>query len=172
MKRLSPEEIVEYFKDEFGEKIDDVKIEKRAVGPGKKEFSNIWLKIDRDLIKKAVNHLCGIQFPHLSVMTGSDEDDHLKVNYHFTLYYGERLKEISVNISADLPKSDPTIESICDIIPGALITERDVQDMLGVTVKNIPDKRRIFLPKGFPDGVHPWRKDEKGPQDLVRDMYD
>jgi membrane-bound hydrogenase subunit beta len=37
--------------------------------------------------------------------------------------------------------------------------------MMGVEVVGIPDKRRLFLPEDFPEGVYPWRKDEKGPPD-------
>ncbi len=172
MKKMTPDEIVEYFKDEFGDKITDTKIDKRTAGTEKKEFFNVWMRIDRDILKGAVKHLCDIQFPHFSIISGSDIGEDIELNYHLSVYYGERLSEISINFSVLLPKSDPTIESLCDIIPGALITEREIQEMLGVTVKNIPDDRRIFLPESFPEDVYPWRKDEKGPQNLVRDMYE
>jgi membrane-bound hydrogenase subunit beta len=172
MKKLSPEEIVEYFTDAFGEKVKSTRIEKRTAGKEKKEFVNVWLTIERDILTKVVTHLSEIQFPHLAIISGNDIDESIFLNYHFSLYYGERLQEISINFTLELPKSDPTVESICHLIPGALITEREIQEMFGVTVKNIPDDRRIFLPKEIPEGVYPWRKDEKGPQKIVRDMYD
>ncbi|HEC87746.1 MAG TPA: NADH-quinone oxidoreductase subunit C [Thermoplasmata archaeon] len=172
MKELTPEEIIKYFNDKFKEKIKDARIEKKSAGSKKKEFFNIWLKIDKSIFKEAVKHLCDIQFPHLAVISGNDLGENIELVYHFSIYYGGRLKEISVNVSVKIPKSDPKIESICDIIPGALITEREIQEMLGVKVENIPDNRRIFLPKNFPKDVYPWRKDEKGPQKLVRDIYE
>ena len=82
------------------------------------------------------------------------------------------LGEISINISVELPKTKPEIDTICDIIPGALITEREKQEMLGVTIKGIPDSRRVFLTDDFPEGVYPWRKDETGPQKLIRNLHE
>ncbi len=33
----------------------------------------------------------------------------------------------------------------------------------------IPDNRRLFLPEDFPEGVYPWRTDDKGiPKDMLR----
>jgi membrane-bound hydrogenase subunit beta len=44
--------------------------------------------------------------------------------------------------------------------------------MMGVTVRNIPDGRRIFLPDDFPEGIYPWRKDGKGiPPEMVKRLW-
>ncbi|MBU2565391.1 MAG: NADH-quinone oxidoreductase subunit C, partial [Candidatus Thermoplasmatota archaeon] len=68
---------------------------------------------------------------------------------------------------------DLKISSICDIIPGALVTEREKQEMLGITVEGIPDSRRMFLPDDFPENVYPWRKDEKGiPEKMIKKLYE
>ena len=56
------------------------------------------------------------------------------------------------------------------MIPGALISERELQEMLGVKIKGIPDSRRLFLPKEIPRGVYPWRRDSKGLGKLVRNL--
>jgi membrane-bound hydrogenase subunit beta len=40
--------------------------------------------------------------------------------------------------------------------------------MMGIEIVGIPDNRRLFLPDDFPQGFYPWRKDEKGPHDLLR----
>ena len=50
-KILSPEEIVKYFKDEFKTKIKSAEIKRRATGSKKKEFVNIWIKIDKSIFK-------------------------------------------------------------------------------------------------------------------------
>jgi len=171
-KRLNPEEIVKYFKDEFKIKIKDSRIEKRKAGAKKQEFISIWMKIDKGVFKKAVKHLCELTFPHLAVVSGNDMGKNIELIYHFSLYYGTRNEEVSLNISVDLPKSNPTIETLCDIIPGALVTEREKQEMLGVKIKGIPDSRRLFLPDDFPKGMYPWRKDETGPQKMVRNLHE
>ena len=171
-KRLTPEEIIKYFKDEFKIKIKDSRIEKRKAGAKNQDFINIWMKIDKSVFKKAVKHLCDLTFPHLAVVSGNDMGKNIELIYHFSLYYGTRNEEVSLNISVDLPKSNPTIETLCDIIPGALVTEREKQEMLGVKIKGIPDSRRLFLPDDFPKGMYPWRKDETGPQKMVRNLHE
>ena len=77
-----------------------------------------------------------------------------------------------MNVAVDVPKSKPEIETICDWIPGALITEREKQEMLGVKIIGIPDSRRLFLPEDFPEGVYPWRKNEKGMEKLIRNLHE
>ncbi len=77
-----------------------------------------------------------------------------------------------MNITVELPKSKPEIESICDLIPGALITEQEKQEMLGIKVKGIPKDKRVFVSDDFPKGIYPWRKDEKGPEKMVRNLHE
>jgi len=96
----------------------------------------------------------------------------IELIYHFTVNYGERLKEINFHISVELPKSKPEIESICDLIPGALITEREKQEFLGVKIKGIPDDRKLFLPDDWPDKVYPWRRDETGPEKYYKNLHE
>ncbi|MCG2826254.1 MAG: NADH-quinone oxidoreductase subunit C, partial [Thermoplasmatales archaeon] len=129
------EEIIDYFKKRFGDKIIDSRIVKRKIGVKKNEQSIVWFRIERSVFKDAVKHLIELQFPHLSVVSGNDSGEDIELIYHFTVNYGEHLKEIPVNISVYLPKDDLKISSICDIIPGALVTEREKQEMLGITVE-------------------------------------
>jgi membrane-bound hydrogenase subunit beta len=77
-----------------------------------------------------------------------------------------------VNITIPLPKSDPTIDSITDLIPGALIAEQEKQEMLGIKVVGIPKDERVFIPNDFPEGVFPWRRDETGPDKMARNLHD
>jgi membrane-bound hydrogenase subunit beta len=171
-KILTAEEIVKYFTDEFNTKIKEVKIKKRSAGVKKNETSTIWMKIDKSAFKEIIKHLCALQFPHLAVISGNDLNNSIELIYHFTLNYGHRMKETILNISVDLPKSNPEIESICDLIPGALITEREKQEFLGIKIIGIPDNRRLFLPEDFPEGVYPWRRDETGPEKLYRNLHE
>ena len=171
-KKLSPEEVVKYFKDEFKTKIKDVQIRKKAAGSKKKESYSIWMKIDKSIFKPFVKHLCDLQFPHLAVTSGNDLGKTIELIYHFTLNYGTRFGEIVLNVSVELPKSKPEIETICDYIPGALVTEREKQEMLGVKIIGIPDSRRLFLPDDFPEGMYPWRRDETGPEKMYKNLHE
>ena len=157
-KHLDAKGLVKYFNDKFKTKIKSAEIKIRTEGSKKTEIVNIWMKIDKSIFKDVIKHLCDYQYPHLAVVSGNDYEKIIELVYHFSLNYGIDRKEISLNIAVELPKSKPEIETICDWIPGALITEREKQEMLGVKVIGIPDNRRLFLPDDFPEGVYPWRK--------------
>jgi len=171
-KNLTTEEIAKYFTDEFKTKIIDVKIKKRSAGLKKNETANIWMKIDKSAFKDIIKHLFALQLPHLSVISGNDLGPSIELIYHFTVNYGHRMNEIILNVSVELPKSNPEIETICDYMPGALISEREKQEFLGVKIIGIPDNRRLFLPEEFPEGVYPWRRDETGSEKLYRNLHE
>jgi membrane-bound hydrogenase subunit beta len=165
------EELVTKFSQKFGAKLKVSEVKIREEGVKKNKFYSVWLKIDRSVFKDAVKFLSELSYPHLAVVSGNDLGKSIELIYHFSIEYGTHLKELSVNLSVELPKSDLKIESICDILPGALITEREKQEMFGIVVENIPDKRRIFLPEDFPKDIYPWRKDDKGiPEKLIRKL--
>jgi membrane-bound hydrogenase subunit beta len=172
-KYLSSEEIVKSFKDEFKNKIFDSRIEKHVRGLKKTEFYHIWIRTDRNLIKGIVKHLMKLEkYPHLAVTSGYDMGEKIELVYHFSIYYGLKGKEININVTVELPKSDPTIDTITDLIPGALITEQEKQEMLGIIVKNIPKNSRVFISEDYPENTYPWRKDEKGPEKTIRNLHE
>jgi Ni,Fe-hydrogenase III component G len=65
----------------------------------------------------------------------------------------------ALTVRTSVPRTEPDVPSICEVIPGAVLYEREIQDMFGVTVTNIPDPRPLLLPDGWPAGQHPLRKD-------------
>ena len=168
----TPKEIVRYFKDKFKTKIKSAEIKKRAAGSKKKETATIWMKVDKTAFKDVIKHLVDYQYPHLAVVSSNDLGNKIELIYHFTVNYGTRLGETNLHISVDLPKSKPEIETICDWIPGALVTEREKQEMLGVKIKGIPDDRRLFLPDDFPKGIYPWRRDGTGLEKLYKNLHE
>ena len=171
-EHLDAKGLVKYFKDEFKTKILSAEIKTIKEGTNKNEIVNIWMKIDKSIFKPFIKHLCDYQFPHLAVVSGNDYPKDIELVYHFSLDYGKDRKEISLNVSVSVPKSKPEIETICDFIPGALITEREKQEMLGIKVIGITDNRRLFLPDDFPKDVYPWRKNEKGMEKLIRNLHE
>jgi len=166
---LSPQAIVDSFKTALGDSFIDSKIYEREVAVKKNLFTTIWIYVKAEAFRRAVEHICTLQeYPHLAIISSADIGDTVELIYHFTIYYGHHLQELSLGLRVSLPKNDLKIPTITDIIPGALFTERETQEMMGVEVVGIPDSRRLFLPEDFPEGVYPWRKDETGPQDLLR----
>jgi membrane-bound hydrogenase subunit beta len=113
-----------------------------------------------------------IRFPHFAVIAGSDLGEEIELLYIFSVFYGTKFGEYMVTFGIRLPKTDLTIPTITDLIPGALLSEREKQEFFGITVTDIPDGRRLFLPDDFPQGVYPWRKDETGIKpDMVRELW-
>jgi len=171
--RLTAEEIVQSFQEKFSTGITDVRIEKQTSGSMKTEFTHLWIHVNNTIFKDVVKHLFTFeQYPHFAVASGYDLGDTIELVYHFSLFSGERAQELSLNITVALPKSNPVIDTITDLIPGALISEQEKQEMLGITVRGIPKDTRVFLADDIPAGVYPWRRDETGPAKLVRNLHE
>ena len=169
MDILTPEEIVKSFESALGNNLSDSKIYQSEVAVKRNLFTSISLYVKPDSFRDAVKHICELQeYPHLIVISPSDRGDNVELIYHITIYYGQHLKEISLLLSVTLSKNNLKIPTITDMIPGAIYAEREVQEMMGVEVVGIPDNRRLFLPDDFPAGVCPWRRDETGPEEMLR----
>ncbi|GEM_PF-415132 len=168
---MSAQEIENHLRETVGEAVGDFKIEEIEKGLRKKSIDMIWLTVKRGEFRNAVKALADLQTPHLSVTSGSDKGDFLELIYHFQVNYGYPGKEVSVNMKVHLPKEDPIIPTITDIVPGALTTEREKQEFLGVNVKNIPNSRRLWLQEDFPEDKYPWRWDEEGMEDMSRYVH-
>ena len=130
------------------------------------------MRIPREKIVDAVKEVTTIDYPHLSVISAVDSGDLIELLYHMQIFFGAKHEEIEITFTVPIPKSDPHVPTISGVIPGAVYTEREKQDMIGVFVDDIPDNRRIFLPPDFPEDIYPWRKDEKGiPETMVKNLW-
>jgi Ni,Fe-hydrogenase III large subunit/Ni,Fe-hydrogenase III component G len=58
-----------------------------------------------------------------------------------------------------LPADNPKVDSISDVVPGASWAEREMRDLVGIEPVGHRYLKRLVLPDGWPDGVHPLRKD-------------
>jgi membrane-bound hydrogenase subunit beta len=172
-QKLSPEEIVDSFKNEFSNKITTIRVERHPIGPSKKDMIHIWMTVDRSIYRDVVKHLMTLdKQAHFAVSSGYDIEDRIEIINHFSIYFGKKGEEISINFTVPLPKNDPTMESICDLIPGALISEQEKQEMLGIKVKNIPKDMRVFISDDFPEDMYPWRKDETNADKMGRNLHE
>lgn len=169
---LSPEQVIERFTSKFGSGIKETRIQERREGKKKNPHYTLWFDLEKDLLRPAIETLINIRFPHLSVIGANDLGDAIRLVYIFSIQYGEVKREYMITFAVTLPKTDLTIPTISDLIPGAVFGEREKQEFLGVKVIGIPDDRRLFLPEDFPAGVYPWRKDETGiPERMVKDLW-
>ena len=169
MDILSARDVERSFKDALDGALVATRIYEREVGLKKHRYTSLWLDVKRDGFRTAVLHVCQLQeLPHFTVIAPVDRGESVDLLYHFSLYHGHHLKAIALAIRVTLQKSELTIPTISDIIPGAIFAERETQEMMGVKVTDLPDDRRLFIPDDFPQGVYPWRRDETGPHDMLR----
>jgi membrane-bound hydrogenase subunit beta len=98
-------------------------------------------------------------FPSLAMITGLDAGEEFLLIYHFAGSGG-----IVLSVKASVPKADPVFETVTEIYPGAVLYEVEARNLLGVTIKGIPEDIRYPLPDDWPEGQHPLRKDWTQPE--------
>ena len=114
----------------------------------------INVKIAREQLLAVLTYLKEqLGFTHLATISGVDLGENFEVVYHMASSMA------TVNVRILTPRSDPKIPSVCAVIPGAILYERELQDMFGLVVENIPDPRPLLLADDWPAGEYPLRKD-------------
>ena len=131
-------------------------IEKKWGGKYTKQRDRrFFLEINKDNLQSVVSFLKENGLYHLSTITGVDSGEQFEVLYHLDLQ-GE-----IITIRVPISKDNPQLSTITNLIPGAVLYEREVQDILGIKFLGHPDPRRLILPDDWPEGVYPLRKDWK-----------
>ena len=140
-------EIIEKTKSLLGDKI--VEIANPAV-------RRIFIKVEPQNLVPVVGGLKkNLNFTYLAAVSGVDLGESFEILYHFGHNNG------SLTVRTQIPKANPHIESICSVIPGAILYERELQDMFGMIVDHIPDPRPLVVADDWPAGNFPLRKDWK-----------
>ncbi|MGZ5555355.1 MAG: NADH-quinone oxidoreductase subunit C [Candidatus Aminicenantales bacterium] len=114
----------------------------------------LFIKVAPEHLRAVVARLrdaFGVVF--LSTISGVDKGTTFEMIYHFST------PEQDYHVRTEIPKDNPRVDSITPVIPGAILYEREIQDMFGIVVDGIPDGRRLLLPDDWPDGQFPLRKD-------------
>ncbi len=116
----------------------------------------------------AVAALQKARFGYLSAITGLDwppvagkgdapaQAGRIEALYHFC--EGPAIATLRVSV----PYDAAVIPSVCGLIPAATLYERELAEMLGVTVRGTPVADHLLLPENWPDGVYPLRKSFTG----------
>jgi Ni,Fe-hydrogenase III component G len=116
----------------------------------------VLIDVKREKLKEVLLHLrdkYGIT--HIAAISAVDVNENIELLYHLSK------DGVSITLRIHTPKKAPNVDTVTDILPGAVLYELEVQDMMGVVVKDHPDPRRLLLPEDWPDGVYPLRKDWK-----------
>jgi Ni,Fe-hydrogenase III component G len=142
---MKGKEILDSFKKKFGKKVKDPVIQQK----GKVKYDVLWMTIDRADVLDFCEHLFEFGFPHFAILSGNDFGETVEFVYHFSVGYGERNGEVSVNFKVPVSKKKYALPTICGLFPGALVSEREKQELFGVEIEGIPDDRNLFLKQGF-----------------------
>jgi len=130
-----------------------------AKGTNNPETNRLDVQIAASDLPTAASALTNASWGYLAAITGMDlgpEANEIEALYHFC--EGAAVTTLRIH----LPREGcPEIPSISDQIPAASFFERELGEMLGVTVLGTPDPSRLFLPDDWPVGVYPMRQDFK-----------
>lgn len=152
---MTDAELIERIKQDLGAKVLDVTTPDRR---------RIFLKVaPADLVGALALLRDAYGFTHLSTVSGVDKGETFEILYHFAT------AETTLHVRTEIPKDSPHITSITPVIPGAILYERELQDMFGIIVDHLPDPRPLVLPDDWPAGNYPLRKDWKyeRPEEII-----
>lgn len=143
-----PSDISEKLKEILGNKIVEIK------SPRKRR---IFMRVEEDSLIEVVKKLIDeMKVTHLSTITGTDTGQDIELLYHFAV---DGLAVLSVVFK--IPKDNLSVQSLTNLIPGAVLYERELHEILGVNFEGHPGLLPLILPETWPEGVYPLRKECK-----------
>ena len=119
----------------------------------------IFMEVSRESLLEVVKILKD-EFDgyHITTITVLDSGENFELLYHIVA------SEQLVTLRVFLPRKDPSVETLTGILPGAILYERELHDIMGIQVKNHPDMRVLLLPDSWGDKGYPLRKDWVDPR--------
>lgn len=103
-----------------------------------------------------------MHFDYLFCLTCVDWKTHFTMVYHLS----STTHRHNIVVKANLDRTKPEIETVCDIWRTAEFHEREVFELFGVIFLNHPDLRRLILTDDF-EGF-PLRKDFEDPINMIK----
>lgn len=124
------------------------------------EANRMDVVIAPEYLKVAVRALTSAHWGYFAALTGLDlpapaggtTEAHIEGLYHFC--EGAAVLTLRVRV----PYSKAQVDTLCDIIPSAILYEREFGEMFGVSVRNTDMTTHLLLADDWPEGVYPMRK--------------
>ncbi|MEM0026381.1 MAG: NADH-quinone oxidoreductase subunit C [Ignisphaera sp.] len=140
-------------------------VERHAVEKGSIKPDRMIFVVKPESVRKLFEELVervGYEWFYLSTVVGADmkEENRFRLDYYVVVLPEER----TIVIRTYIPRDQPVIDSIVDIVPAAFSAENETYDLLGIVFKGNPALRRgFFVSSDVVDkGVYPLRKDAIG----------
>jgi Ni,Fe-hydrogenase III component G len=102
------------------------------------------LKITKEGVQQAIRLLVENHNARMSTISAVDKGLDIELIYHMSV------KGIVINVKTEIPKEEPRINTITNIVSGANWIEREIKDLFGVTFEGHPDPRRLVLTFEWP----------------------
>jgi NADH:ubiquinone oxidoreductase subunit C len=107
----------------------------------------------RDAIRSAFG---GLSCERLIQISTVDLGSTFQLTYHLT-----GLHRTVISIRIEVPRENPAVPSVHDLLPPAGIYERQIHDLFGIVFPGHPGLARIILNEDWPLKEYPMRKDWK-----------
>jgi len=118
----------------------------------------IWAEAPREQFIEILAFLHDeLDFKSLCTVTGLDTGDRFELLYHLAQDSG-----VMLSIKESAPKSDAVFDTGTDIYKGGALYELEARNLLGLTIRGVPEDIRYPLPDNWPEGQYPLRKDWTG----------
>jgi Ni,Fe-hydrogenase III large subunit/Ni,Fe-hydrogenase III component G len=132
----------------------------------------LFVTVDPAALRAVCAHLFGELGARYVITVGAD-DRPFSGKYLVAHDFALDQEHLLGSVMALLPPGAgdmPRVDSITAEVPAASWAEREMRDLVGIEPTGHADPRRLVLPDGWPDDVHPLRKDV--PWDQVPEGYD
>ncbi|ALM74614.1 hydrogenase large subunit [Thermococcus barophilus] len=130
-------------------------LEKKVIGEKKVLYT---LLVRREDFIDMVKFILNMENTRLFTMVGMDER-HTEEAFSVTYWFADIKAREILGIRLYVPEDEPEFPSVAGFHKGALWFEREVQDLLGLRARGIPDPRRLILPDDWPENAYPLRED-------------
>lgn len=126
----------------------------------------VAIRVNREAVHQACERVASLPgLYHLSTITGLDTGKEIELLYQF--WKEKRF----VVVKTRLPKSDPHLPSVSDVLPSSLLYEAEVKDLLGVQFDGNPLMGgKLLLPDAYPADEPPPLTKEADPERIRKKM--
>ncbi|MCU0609559.1 MAG: NADH-quinone oxidoreductase subunit C [Chitinispirillaceae bacterium] len=120
--------------------------------------SRLFVYLKRESLREVAAYVFRDLDARYAVGIGIDDRD-VSGNYMVSHQFCFDSDNVIMSLIVPMHADDPTLPSISDIVPAAGWSEREMRDLVGITAKGMTNPKRLVLPDGWPENLHPLRKD-------------
>ena len=126
--------------------------ERISIQKAKRIFTDVLRKDEFEQVIRFVHDEMGFWRAHEVI--GTDDGENIGL-----LYLISGAENIILILRTGVPKTNPVVKSISDMYLSIVLHERELVDLFGVVVEELPDGPSYPLPDGWPKGNFPLRKE-------------